>query len=463
MGTWKHRPTGLINDAIGKPAEMLNLSQKCLDEELVHQAATAFVLGPVNNCARVLHHLLGDANELAVSGYVLVLPLLGCHSLNLLHPTARAQRSLREASDSSRNSRVEILDQASDDAHGIPKQSGIGRPMNVRFDDRGIDAELLAIFESAVDRRPHHCIVEDFERLWRKAIEGSVEGIVFGDGLAVESREPAQRVPVSDALAQFAIIPVLDPHESQRAEYLLGSEPASPCRGFLELALEIATHTFDELRMLIDEVRDGLQDGLELDALAHELEVGEADLGIGRSRHIDSFIRLSIIDCQPESDRAHVWPDSYFFASRPESSEHENTARISGAENREDQGGDRGSGGPAPGCDVTTVQHMRQSEVPVQSDSADQAWPLSSGELYLARQEHDPVCPEGRRTRGQTAVTELSAPSKAHAALGYARDAAIAPQARRAARTARPERKIGPETANSQGNDRVGAIFGARF
>jgi len=453
--TWAERTlttsTGLINDAIGKPAELLNLSQKCLDDGLVHQAATAFVLGPVNNGARFLHDLLGDPNELAVSGYVLGLTLLGRHSLDLLHPTARAQRSLREASDSSRNPRVEILDQPSDDAHGIPKQGAIGRPMNVRFDDRGIDAQLLAIFEPAGDRRPHHCIVDGFERLWGKAIEGSVEGIVFGNGLAVESREAAQRVPVSDALAQFAIIPALDPHESQRPEDLLGGQAASPCSWPFEPSLEIAPHPFHDLRMLVYEMRDPLQNGIELDALAHELEVGEADLRIGCSRHVDSFIKLSTVECQSESDRTGVWPDSYFFASRPKSSEHEDTTRISGTEDREAQGGDRGPGGPAPGCDVATVQHMRQSEVSVQSDSADQARSLSSGELYLARQEHDAIGPERGCRGGQTAITKLPTAPKAGGTVGHSGNAAVAPQACRAARTDGPRRKKACQIANSQG------------
>ena len=50
------------------------------------------------------------------------------------------------------------------------------------------------------------------ERLGSKAIEGTVECVVFGYRLAAKIGEVAQGVAVGDAFAQFAQVPALDPH-----------------------------------------------------------------------------------------------------------------------------------------------------------------------------------------------------------------------------------------------------------
>jgi hypothetical protein len=42
-------------------------------------------------------------------------------------------------------------------------------------------------------------------------------------------------------------------------------------------------HQLDRLGLLVQQVGDGLEGGIEVDALAKELQVGEAELGAGGS------------------------------------------------------------------------------------------------------------------------------------------------------------------------------------
>src|ERR1017187_5774808 len=68
-------------------------------------------------------------------------------------------------------------------------------------------------------------------------------------------------VAIVDTLAQFAIVPVLDAHESQRAQGLRGSDAATPGGGVLEAALQIQADLLDQIGVLAEECIDTLQDG----------------------------------------------------------------------------------------------------------------------------------------------------------------------------------------------------------
>ena len=57
-------------------------------------------------------------------------------------------------------------------------------------------------------------------------------------------------------------------------------------RGVLEPPLQVDPHPFDHGRVRVDKLGDGLQGGLELNVLVEELEIGEAELGVGGSTHV---------------------------------------------------------------------------------------------------------------------------------------------------------------------------------
>src|SRR2546427_5961061 len=64
---------------------------------------------------------------------------------------------------------------------------------------------------------------------------------------------------------QYAISPVLDAHENQRAEHVRGSDAVASGAGVLQAALQILAHLLKEGEVLIEELGDGSQEGVELD------------------------------------------------------------------------------------------------------------------------------------------------------------------------------------------------------
>ena len=89
--------------------------------------------------------------------------------------------------------------------------------MDIGFYNRGINAELLAVLQAEFHGRLDYELVDG--RQWGRsdAIESAIEGIVQGDGLAIELPKGTPRKAIIDALAQIAVVPILDPHEKQRA------------------------------------------------------------------------------------------------------------------------------------------------------------------------------------------------------------------------------------------------------
>src|SRR5713226_9813281 len=111
--------------------------------------------------------------------------------------------------------------------------------MNVGFHHRGVDAESLAVFQTQLDSRLDHELIDITKRLRRKSVEGAFERILLGDWLAVKLGKAAQREAIVDALLQFAIIPVLDAHENERAEHLRGSDAVASGAGVLQASFQI--------------------------------------------------------------------------------------------------------------------------------------------------------------------------------------------------------------------------------
>src|SRR2546422_5069937 len=170
----------------------------------------------------------------------------GAHALDRLHTAASAAGAVGKTLYSVGKFLVEVCDEAGNGAHRVPQQGGVGGVMNVGFHHRGVDAESLAVFQPQLDSRLDHELIDITKRLRRKSVEGAVERILLGDGLAVKLGKAAQREAIVDALLQFAIIPVLDAHENQRAEHLRGSDAVASGAGVLQASLQILAHLLDE-------------------------------------------------------------------------------------------------------------------------------------------------------------------------------------------------------------------------
>src|ERR1700693_5921738 len=99
--------------------------------------------------------------------------------------------------------------------------------MNVSFYHRGIDAQLLAVFQAELDGTLDHSPVDSLHGGWREPVEGAVEGVVLGHAMAVEVGEGAQGIAIVDAFAQLAIVPVLDAHQDEGTQSLRGGDAAA--------------------------------------------------------------------------------------------------------------------------------------------------------------------------------------------------------------------------------------------
>src|SRR5216684_4826322 len=98
-----------------------------------------------------------------------------------------------------------------------------------------------------------------------------------------------RRVKPSLMRSRSSIVPVLVAHENERAKHLRGSDAVASGAGVLQASLQILAHLLDEGEVLIEELGDGLEDGIEMDTLELQFEVGESELGRERS-HRSEFL-----------------------------------------------------------------------------------------------------------------------------------------------------------------------------
>ena len=70
------------------------------------------------------------------------------------------------------------------------------------------------------DRCPNHQIVDRSQRLWGQTDEATLKGVMLRHRRAVEVGELTKRQSICDAFTQLAIVPVLQPHQNQRAQNL---------------------------------------------------------------------------------------------------------------------------------------------------------------------------------------------------------------------------------------------------
>ena len=160
--------------------------------------------------------------------------------------------------------------------------------MDVGLYHRGVDAQSFAVLQTQCNGGLNHPLVDSLQSLRRDPAKGPIEGIVLGNRMTVELRKTAQGQAIVNALAQFAVVPVLDAHENQRAQNLRRRHALAPGAGVFQAALQILTDFLDHALLLLEDGGDGSEGGVELDAQALPLEVGEADLLMQDSAHESS-------------------------------------------------------------------------------------------------------------------------------------------------------------------------------
>ena len=159
--------------------------------------------------------------------------------------------------------------------------------MNIRLDDRGVDPQLRAILQAEGNRHADDRVIDGLQRRGGQPVDGAVERVVLGDPLTVERGEVPQRVAIRNPFAQFPIIPVLHAHQDQRTEHLWSRQSRPSGRRLLQTPNQIVPHPLHNGAMLVEEIRDRFEGGLEADTLFDELQIGETDLGI-RAPHFSA-------------------------------------------------------------------------------------------------------------------------------------------------------------------------------
>src|ERR1700694_1824672 len=113
-----------------------------------------------------------------------------------------------------------------------------------------------------------------------------------GTGQTIEVGELAQRASIGNPLAQFAIIPVLDAHENQRAQDLLRRQAAATSVSVLQAPYQIAADLLDHVFLVVKKIGDGLQQRLKAQTLTHQFPIGKTDLSLCRPRHRSALVGL---------------------------------------------------------------------------------------------------------------------------------------------------------------------------
>ena len=160
--------------------------------------------------------------------------------------------------------------------------------MDIGFDSRGIDAELLAVFQAEFHGGLHDELIDGCQRGRGEPVEGPIESIVLGNSVTIELRKGAQREAIVDAIAQVAVVQVLDTHENQRAQGLLRGDAATSDVRLFQAPLQILAHEFDQNGMLLQEIGDPLQGGVEVEPQTLQLEIGDAELRDEEAAHFSS-------------------------------------------------------------------------------------------------------------------------------------------------------------------------------
>jgi hypothetical protein len=131
-----------------------------------------------------------------------------------------------------------------------------------------------------------------------KTDEATLEGIVFRDRCAVEVSELTQRQSIRNAFAQLAIVPVLEPHQNQRAQDLRRRQSVTTAPRLLQAPHQIAPDTLDDVPLVVEKSRYRFQQRLQphaLITLPHQFPIGKTDLSRRRSHTAQLFFLLDAL------------------------------------------------------------------------------------------------------------------------------------------------------------------------
>src|SRR5229473_210076 len=123
-------------------------------------------------------------------------------------------------------------------------------------------------------------------------IASAVERIVSRHRQTIEICEPAQGASIGNPLAQFAIVPVLDAHQYQRAQDLLRRHAAATSLGVLQAPYQIAADLLDHVFLVVEKIGNGLQQRLKAQTLTHQFPIGKTDLSLRCPRHRSALVAL---------------------------------------------------------------------------------------------------------------------------------------------------------------------------
>ncbi len=115
---------------------------------------------------------------------------------------------------------------------------------------------------------------------------------------AVEVRELTQRQSIGDAFAQLAIVPVLEPHQNQRAQNLRRRQPVTTAARSLQATHQISPDSLDDVALFVEKIGYGVQQRLQAHALLtlpDQLPIGKTDLPRRRSHAAQLFLLLGAL------------------------------------------------------------------------------------------------------------------------------------------------------------------------
>jgi hypothetical protein len=143
--SFEHPAASLINDAVAQLAVVLDFLAERLDGQVVQQRLAMGVLSLLEDSACLGDHLPADADELAVFGNQLGVPLLGAEALDFLHAAAGRAAMVGKARHAPGQQLVETADQAAEDSDRVPEQAAVGGVVDVGCHHGGVGSQFLAV------------------------------------------------------------------------------------------------------------------------------------------------------------------------------------------------------------------------------------------------------------------------------------------------------------------------------
>src|SRR6201993_1690992 len=151
--------------------------------------------------------------------------------------------------------------------------------MNVGLHHCRVDPQLSTVLQSELDRCSNHQIVDRSQRFWGQTDKATLKGVMLRYRRAVEVSELTKRQSIYDAFTQLAIVPVLEPHQNQRAQDLCRRQSMTAAIGLLQVTHQIAPDALDDVPLVVEKAGYRLQQWLQTNALitlSYQLPIGKA-------------------------------------------------------------------------------------------------------------------------------------------------------------------------------------------